>query len=272
MANTSFSGFNLARVSLENLRKKAPQLVVIAIAIIVILYIVISILEDVVIEGTPPTGGPVIAAIISFTSNVTQTVRSWEYFGIFGLMLLESSSLPVPSEVILPFAGYLVSTGFNLNFWLVTLVATVAAIIGSLIDYYIGLKGIEALTKYRILGRALFSMDQLTFAGKWFKKYGSSAVFIARLIPGLRTIISFPAGAAKMPLPKFLVFTTIGCLLWNSILIYVGYYLGSNWREVAGVLQYLLIGVVIALVVLAAFYLMYRRRNRKKLWRQNRIR
>ena len=86
------------------------------------------------------------------------------------------------------------------------MVATVAAIVGSLIDYYIGLKGVEALSKRKVLGRVLFSMDQLAFADKWFSKYGSLTIFLARLIPGIRTLISFPAGAAKMPLTKFLIY------------------------------------------------------------------
>jgi membrane protein DedA with SNARE-associated domain len=249
---------------LEWLRKKAPQIIVVAVAIAIIIYAVIFILEDLVIEGGTFTGGPVISSILSFTHNVTHTVSSLGYIGIFVLMLLESSSLPVPSEAILPFAGYLVSTGYHqLGFWEVTAVATVAAIIGSLIDYYIGLKGIEALTKHKILGRAVFSADQLTFAGNWFKRHGSLTVFAARLVPGLRTIISFPAGAARMPLAKFLVFTTAGCLLWNSVLIYFGYYLGINWVEVAGVFQYVLIGVIVVFVALVAIYMIPRRRKRR---------
>jgi membrane protein DedA with SNARE-associated domain len=243
------------------LRKKAPQIIFIAIAIAIIVYIVLSILEDVVIEGGPITGGPVIGAIISITENVTQTIKSWGYYGIFGLMLLESSSLPVPSELILPFAGFLVSQGI-LNFWIVTFVATVAAIIGSLIDYYIGLKGVEALTKYKILGRTLFSMDQLTFAAKWFNKYGAPMIFIARLVPGLRTLISFPAGAAKMKLSKFIVYTTAGCLLWNGLLIYLGWFLGQNWQEVAGITHYLIIATVATMVlVIAAFIIRRKRKN-----------
>jgi membrane protein DedA with SNARE-associated domain len=249
---------------LKWVRKKTPQIIVAAVAIAIIVYAVISILEDLVIEGGTFTGGPVISFILSFTHNVTHTVSSLGYIGIFVLMLLESSSLPVPSEAILPFAGYLVSTGYHqLSFWEVTMVATVAAIIGSLIDYYIGLKGIEVLTKHKILGRAVFSVDQLTFAGNWFKRHGSLAVFAARLVPGLRTIISFPAGAAKMPLAKFLVFTTAGCLLWNSLLIYFGYYLGINWVEVAGVFQYVLVVVIVAFVALVAIYMIPRRRKRR---------
>jgi len=246
------------------LRRKAPQIIAATIIIIIIVYVSFELLEDILIEGAPITSGPLISAIISFTKDATTTVSSWGYPGIFGLMLLESSSLPIPSEVILPYAGYLVSTGYHqLNFWVTVAVATVAAIAGSLVDYYIGLKGIEVLAKKRVLGRVLFSIDQLAVAGKWFDRYGSFMVFIARLIPGLRTLISFPAGAAKMPLTKFLAFTTAGCLLWNAILIYVGYYLGANWRKVAGVSHYIIIGVIVAFALLVVAYLVFRRRKRK---------
>jgi membrane protein DedA with SNARE-associated domain len=246
------------------LKNRAPQIIAAVIIIVIAAYVAFELLADVFIEDAPLTSGPLISTVVSFTHNVKDTVRDLGYFGIFGLMVLESSSLPVPSEVVLPFAGYLISTGQgNLNFVLTVLVATVAAIVGSLVDYYIGLKGIEILTKRRVLGRVFFSIDQLTFAGKWFGKYGSAVVFLARLIPGLRTIISFPAGAAKMPLAKFVAFTTAGCVVWNAVLIYVGIYLGNNWREVASFSEYILIGVIAALAVLTVVYLMVRRRKRK---------
>jgi membrane protein DedA with SNARE-associated domain len=244
------------------LRRKAPQIIAATIIIILIVYISFEFLEDVFVEGTSLTSGPLVSTIISFTKDVKNTVASWGYSGIFGLMVLESSSLPIPSEVVLPFSGYLVSIG-KLNFWETVLVATMAAIIGSLIDYYIGLKGVEALAKRRVLGRVLFSKDQLVLASKWFDKYGAIIIFLARLIPGIRTLISFPAGAAKMPLPKFLAFTVAGCLLWNSILIYVGYYLGSNWAEVASFSHYIIIAVIIGLIALVAAYLLVRSRRRK---------
>ncbi len=252
----------LSNPKLARLKSRAPQIIAAAIIIAIAAYVAFELLEDVLIEQVPITSDPWVSAIISFTKNVTGTVSSWGYAGIFSLMLLESSSLPVPSEVVLPFAGYLVSK-MLLNFWFVIAVSTVAAIAGSLIDYYIGLKGIQVLTRHRILGRAVLSTDQLAFAGRWFTKYGSFIVFIARLIPGLRTIISFPAGAAKMPLAKFVAFTTVGCIIWNTVLVYVGYYLGKNWTEVAAVLQYILITVVIALVLLAVIYLVVRRRRRR---------
>ena len=245
------------------LRRKAPQIIAATIIIIIAVYVLFELLEDVLIENVPLTSGPLISALVSLMHNVKDTVSHWGYSGIFGLMVLESSSLPVPSEIVLPFSGYLVSIG-QLNFWVTVLVATVAAIVGSLIDYFVGLKGIEALTKHRILGRVLFSVDQLSFAGKWFNKYGSLTIFLSRLIPGIRTLISFPAGAAKMPLAKFLVFTTAGCILWNSILIYVGYYLGINWTEVAGISHYILIAVVGVLLAVFAVYLVMRRNRRKK--------
>ena len=144
------------------IRKKAPQIIVIAIVIILCTYVLLEIMDDIFIKGAP----------ISFT----RTVSSWGYPGVFGLMILEASSLPIPSEIMLPFAGYLVSLK-HLDFWLTLIVATVAAVAGSLMDYFIGLKGIEVLTKYRLLGRAIFSENQLKIAASYFSKYGSAMVF-----------------------------------------------------------------------------------------------
>ena len=223
-----------------------------------------EILEDVFIEGAPMTSGPLIGAIIALTHNVTSTVKTWGYSGIFILMLLESSSLPIPSEVILPFAGYLASTG-QLNVWITLLLATIAGLAGSLIDYYIGLKGVESLTKHKILGKMVLSTNQIDIVGKWLSKNGALIVFVSRLIPGFRTTFSFPAGAARMPLTKFIVYTTAGCLLWNSILIYLGWFLGKNWTEVAGISRYLIIAAVAAIVIVVALYLV---RRHKKIQEQ----
>jgi membrane protein DedA with SNARE-associated domain len=244
------------------LRRKAPQIITAAIILIIVVYVSFEFLEDIFVEDSSLTSGPFVSTIISFTSNIKNTVSLWGYPGIFGLMILESSSLPIPSEVVLPFSGYLVFKG-QLNLWMTIIIATVAAIIGSLIDYYIGLKGIEALSKRKVLGRVLFSMDQLAFADKWFSKYGSLTIFLARLIPGIRTLISFPAGAAKMPLTKFLIYTTAGCILWNSLLIYVGYYLGVNWTEVASVSHYILVAVIVAFVLVISGYFIWRNKRRK---------
>jgi len=247
--------------SLEQLRRKAPQLIVAAIAIVIAVYVLFEILEDIFIEGAPVTTGPLISAILSLTHGATATVRSWGYSGIFTLMLLESSSLPIPSEVVLPFAGYLVSMG-QLNLWVTVVVATIAGIAGSLVDYYIGLKGVQSLTQHRVLGRVFFSTDQLEVAARWFNHHGAFMVFLGRLIPGFRTVVSFPAGAVRMSLAKFVAFTTAGCLLWNIILIYFGWYLGSNWTEVAGVLRYLILAAVVAVVLVVVVYLIKRKRRK----------
>ncbi len=253
----------VSTTGLQGVRRKAPQLIAAIIVIAVVTYILFEVSEDVLIEGAPLTSGPLVGAIVSFVGNVTTTVKSWGYAGIFLLMLLESSSLPIPSEVILPFAGYLVSIG-HLNFWITVAIATTAGITGSLVDYYIGLKGSNFLNQRRILGRVLLSKSQLNVAAGWFNKYGTITVFVSRLIPGFRTLVSFPAGAAKMSLAKFVAYTTVGCLIWNGVLIYFGDFLGANWREVAGVSHYLIIGAVGTLAVLVVGYLLWRRRRKHK--------
>jgi len=238
-----------SQITKQMLKKKTPQILALAIAIIICAYLLIEILTDVAIKSEP----------VSFT----HTVANWGYPGVFGLMILEASSLPIPSEVILPFAGYMVSVG-HLDFYATLAIATVAALTGSLIDYYIGLKGVQALTRYRLFGRAVFSENQLRVAACYFTKYGTIMVLVGRLIPVVRTLISFPAGAVKMPMAKFVSYTLAGCLVWNSLLLYVGFYLGSKWREVADVSHYLVIAVAAAGVALFAVFLVWRKRKNRK--------
>jgi len=250
--------------NLGQLRKDAPQLIAIAIAIIVVLYFVIDFLDDVVIEGNSMASVPLISLVISIARGTTSIVQSFGYPGVFSLMLLETSSLPIPSEVILPFAGYLSFTG-QFSAWIVVVVATAAGIFGSLIDYYIGLKGVQSLIKHKVLGKVILSAGQLELAEKWFDKHGSLMVFASRLVPGFRTTFSFPAGAIKMPMKKFLALTTAGCLVWNALLIYLGWYLGRNWTEVAGVSRYLLVAAVVVVFITLLAYLLVRRRKTRKV-------
>jgi len=253
--------------NLRHLRKNAPQLIALAIAIVVVLYFVVDFLDDVVIEGNPVTSEPIISLVIVVAHGVTSTVRTFGYPGIFSLMLLETSSLPIPSEVILPFAGYLSFTG-QFNVWIVVAVATAAGIFGSSIDYYIGLKGVQSLIRNKVLGKVILSAGQLEVAEKWFNKHGSLMVFASRLIPGFRTTFSFPAGAVKMPIKKFLAFTTAGCLVWNVVLVYLGWYLGNNWEAVAGVSRYLILAAVAVAVITSVVYVLVRRKNIRKQKRQ----
>jgi len=257
----------LSNQNLKLLRRKAPQLIVVALTIFAVVYILFDFFEDVVIGGAPVSSEPIISIILSITHGVTSTVQAFGYSGIFALMLLESSSVPIPSEVVLPFAGYLVSMG-QLNLWITLTLATIAGLAGSIIDYYIGLKGIQSLMRHKILGKFLLSTKQLEVAEKWFLKHGNLMVFISRLIPGFRTTFSFPAGATKMPLKKFITFTTAGCLLWNVILIYLGWYLGKNWTQVAGISRYLIVGAVAAVTIVVVVYLV---RRRKKMQQQKMV-
>jgi membrane protein DedA with SNARE-associated domain len=246
-------------------REKFPQVIVIAITAIVIAIIVLDTLEDMLIEGGTFAGTPVailLNAIVAFTQNVTATVQSWGYAGLFVAMALESSSLPIPSEVILPFAGYLVSQGL-LNFWFAVLVSTLAGVAGSLIDYFIGLKGMSMLAKRSTLRSLLYSRGRMDTAERWFEKYGAPVVFLSRMVPGFRTLISFPAGAVKMPLSKFTAYTTAGCLVWDAVLIYLGVYVGANWREVAGVAHYLIIAAAVAFIIVLMVFLIRRRKHLK---------
>jgi len=251
------------RRNLERLKGKTPQLLLIALVAIAIAIVFLDTMEDTLIEGGSFTGTPlatISSVIIRLAQGVTTTVSSWGYGGIFLLMLLEASSLPIPSEVILPFSGYLVSTG-QLNVWITIFVSTLAGIVGSLIDYYIGMKGTDLLARRRVLDKLLFSKTRLEMAARWFDKYGAFAVFLSRMIPAFRTLVSFPAGAVKMPIRKFVAYTTGGCLIWNAFLVYIGVYLGTNWEAAAGVSRYLIIGVVASILVALVVFLI-RRKNR----------
>jgi membrane protein DedA with SNARE-associated domain len=254
-----------SRQCLQRLRRKAPLLLILTIIAVFVLIVLLGTLEDTLIEGGPFTGTPLdllLRALVTLTQNATSTVSSWGYTGIFLLMLLEASSLPVPSEVILPFAGYLVSLG-QLNVWITILISTLAGIMGSLIDYYIGMKGMNLLAQRRVLDRVFVSTARLETVEKWFSKYGSLVVFLGRMIPGFRTLVSFPAGAVKMPLHKFTAYTACGCLVWDAFLIYVGIYVGVNWREVASVSHYLILGVLAAILVAIAALLIKRKKGQR---------
>ncbi len=257
----------MARLKSQKLKSRAPQLLVVAIVVIVFAIIAFDTLEDTLIEGGTFSSTPLATlfnAIVVFTRGVTATVSSWGYTGIFVLMFLESTSLPIPSEVILPFSGYLASLG-RLNIWLAILVSTVAGTTGSLVDYYIGMKGLDLLARRKVLSNLLFDKARLGAAQRLFDKYGAAAVFLSRLIPGFRTLVSFPAGAVKMSLTKFIVYTTAGCLIWGTLLIYVGFYVGANWREVAGISRYIIIGFIAAILFVIIFYLIKRKKPLRSL-------
>ncbi len=166
------------------------------------------------------------------------------YLGVFIAMTIESAMIPLPSELILPFAGFLVSdptkveplTAGSWNFWVVVLVATAGNTTGSLIAYAIGAKGgrpfLERYGKY-----LLIRPHDIELADRFFARWGSETAFFSRLLPIVRTFISFPAGVARMHLGKFIVYSTAGAFLWSTLLVYAGTVLGENWVDIRETLR-----------------------------------
>lgn len=159
-------------------------------------------------------------------------IQTTSYFGIFVLMGLESVLIPIPSEITMPFSGFLASQG-ALNFWLVVVTGTVANLVGSLIAYYIGyyLEETVLLKLIRKYGKfILISEKEYRHAEHWFQKYGDKIIFVSRLLPAVRTVISLPAGVFRMDMKKFIIYTVVGCFLWSVFLTYLGFVMGENWQ------------------------------------------
>jgi len=177
-------------------------------------------------------------------------IQTLGYFGVFVLMIAESTFLPVPSEAVLPFAGYLVALG-QMDFWIVLLISTIGTILGSLISYYIG--KILGEKFFERVGKKFFiKKEEIQLAEKWFERHGEKTIFLCRFIPVVRHVISVPAGIAKMPRRKFILYTALGGVMWNAFLIYVGVSLQQNWNSILAytqVLDVLIIIVIIAVIV-----------------------
>jgi membrane protein DedA with SNARE-associated domain len=185
------------------------------------------------------------------------------YTGIFLLMVMESATLPVPSEIVLPLAGYLVYTG-QLEYWTTVIVASVGSMIGTVIDYAIGYYlGRPAILRY---GRWVrLSQHHLERSESWFRKYGNPVVLLARFVPLVRTVIAFPAGIAKMSLTRFLAYSAVGIIVWDALLIYLGMVFGQNERLIVTTLEstFTLVEIVAVAALLVGLYF-YSRRNKTK--------
>ena len=185
----------------------------------------------------------VIDLIVSF---VTGTVSAVGYLGVFVLMTLESACIPIPSEIIMPFSGFLVTTG-KLNIWGVTLAGALGNLVGAVITYAIGFYGGRPfILKY---GKYFFVKEkEVHHAEKFFAKWGDWSVFLSRNLPVIRTFISLPAGVAEMPFVKFAVFSFLGSIPWCFALTYLGFVLGSNWMVIRQYGHYLDILAGLAIV------------------------
>jgi membrane protein DedA with SNARE-associated domain len=188
-----------------------------------------------------------------FSSNVLTSVLGIGYAGLFILMALESAALPIPSEVVLPLAGYAAYLG-KMNLELAIVVATAAGVVGALVDYYLALF-VGRPILYALMGRVGVSKARLDDGERWVDSRGSWSVLVARFIPGLRSIISIPAGLLKMNVKIFVALTAIGSFGWSAILIYLGYRAGPLWQSAMGSLS--AVAGQIFLVAVAALSLVY---------------
>lgn len=177
------------------------------------------------------------------------------YVGVFLLMVMESATLPVPSEVVLPLSGYLVSQG-RLEFWSTVAVATVGSMVGTMVDFGIGYYlGRPAVLRYGRIVR--FSEKRLVTTEKWFATHGRSVVLLARFVPLLRTLIAFPAGIVRMDVKRFLAYSAVGILVWDIALVYLGVLAGQNSTAVANTLQAYFLPLGVVAIVIAGI-LVYR--------------
>jgi membrane protein DedA with SNARE-associated domain len=195
---------------------------------------------------------------------VINTIQSTGYFGIVCLMFLENVFPPIPSEVIMPLAGFLVAEGKQ-NFAGVVIAGMVGSVLGALPLYYAGyLLGEERLKAFADKhGRWLtMSRDDLERAKKWFDQHGKLAVLICRLVPGIRSLISIPAGIAKMNLAAFLFYNSVGAGIWTALLAYAGYILRARFETVGEYLN--AVSYVVFAVILLMYFVRVFNESRKK--------
>jgi membrane protein DedA with SNARE-associated domain len=205
----------------------------------------------------------------AFATWIQEFVRSVGYPGLFLLIVLESTLVPIPSELVMPFAGYMASKGvFSLP--LVLVINSVGALVGSGLCYWIGAAGGKPLlVKY---GKYVFiRAHDIEKTEVFFAKHGKATILIGRFLPVIRHFISIPAGIARMPLVPFFVQTFIGSTIWGSLLIIIGYEVGENWEAVATQFKHvdLVIGVLIVLAILALAIRFVIRRRRERAASQN---
>ncbi len=179
-------------------------------------------------------------------------INQFGYIGIFLLITLENIFPPIPSEVILTFGGFL-TTYTNMNVWGVIIAATIGSVVGAIILYIIGrILNAERLARLfdSRLGKLLrLKKEDVRKAERWFLKHGNKAVFFCRFVPIVRSLISIPAGVAKMQLCPFLSLTVIGTFIWNVVLVFLGKIAGNAWEKIAGYVD------VYAMIALAVFVL-----------------
>ena len=196
-----------------------------------------------------------------FASFIIQSIVKFSYIGIFVLMLLESFNIPIPSELVMTFSGFLSYKG-DFNLYLVIIIGTIGNLLGSIFSYYLGYYGgYPFLEKY---GRYIFIQDKdIKRAHRWFARYGEFAVFFTRILPVFRTFISLPAGIAKMDIKKFSMYTLLGTLIWDIALAVLGFYFASRWTIIYRFVENSSIYFFIIMILIIVLYI-YRHVKKSK--------
>ncbi|MBU6362898.1 MAG: DedA family protein [Acidobacteria bacterium] len=199
----------------------------------------------------------ITAPLVNFATDV---VGSYGVWAVFLLMVLESACIPVPSEAIMVFGGFLAGQG-KVGFWPVVIAGVAGNLVGSWIAYWVGAtKGREWALKWHWLH---ITPARLDAADRWFVKYGDWAVLVSRCLPIIRTFISLPAGVARMPFWRFSILTLIGCIPWCLLLAYAGLAVGDNWETLQKQLHWFDYAVAAAIVVALVWLFVRYRRNRR---------
>jgi membrane protein DedA with SNARE-associated domain len=189
---------------------------------------------------------------------VLDVIQSMGYVGIVFLMFLDGISFPIPSEIIMAFAGWLAYDG-EFDLILVILTGTLGSVLGAAAAYGIGYTGgrefVRRYGRYVLMGE-----DTLDEAEAWFKRYGDWAIFLTRFVPLVRTLISFPAGIAKYNFTRFILYTLLGSLIWNALLAYLGYVLGPQWEDIIAFFDKFQIVAIIALILFVIWWIWHRLR------------
>lgn len=199
----------------------------------------------------------VIEAIVDWIVSV---ISALGYPGIIATMALESALIPLPSEIIMPFSGFLVSQG-RFDFFLVGLSGALGNVLGSWIAYGLGYFG-EGIVIRRLVSKygkyILLSEEELDKSEKLFRKYGDAIVFLSRILPAVRTVISLPCGMAKLPFLKFTLLTFAGSLVWSYFLTYLGVLLGENWDALRPIFRKFDMLIILVVAVILGWYLYHK--------------
>ncbi len=195
-----------------------------------------------------------------FTEVFLEFINSWGYFAVSFLMALENACIPIPSELILGFGGYLIFIG-KMSFSGALFWGMVGGLVGSLFAYYVGKYGgrpfVDQYGKYFLMKKS-----HVDSAQHWFDTYGISAVFFSRMLPVIRTFISLPAGFAGVNLYKFVFYTILGSLPWTALILYIGMALGENWQVLRTIGHEVSIVFIILMVIVVG--ILYFRRKQKR--------